>query len=301
MTSLTGADLNNPRATSIDSLTIAITRHDESDAQLLGALHSLAGQRKVRAAVLVIGQRHSPTVADYCADSPRGEICFHYSTLPACGISRARNRAIALCQTGLLLFTEPDVRPDAYWAHYLSETLASGAAVAGGRILPDWQCRPPLVARCGLIMDLYSLLDLGPGQRETSKVVGCNFGINTTVLGSGLARFDENFGRTPGTLMGGEEMELCQRVGRAGMGIVYDGRALVIHRIDKARASYRWLIRRIHAAGASRAMKGGKPQPTNSPGVHWSTALALPLYVFYVAGYIAHKYHPRQVVAGNPE
>ena len=65
----------------------------------------------------------------------RGDVHFQYRALAPCGISLARNTALCLCRTDILLFTEPDARADPNWAFYLCETLSNGAAVVGGRIL----------------------------------------------------------------------------------------------------------------------------------------------------------------------
>jgi hypothetical protein len=202
---------------------------------LLGALDCLSHQHKVFATVLVLDQRASSEVEQYCLARSDGDVSFRYYSLESCGISRARNEALSLCRTDLLLFTEPDARADVNWAHFLCDTLAGGAAVAGGRILPDWERRPLMVAGTGLILDLYSLLDLGESRRKSEKVVGCNFGIHIATLGSQHAYFDENYGRTPGTLMGGEEMDLCTRAANDGLSVMYDGRALVRHCIGKER------------------------------------------------------------------
>lgn len=280
-------------------MTISVTRHDEPDTLLLGALNCLASQQGVLAAVLVFDQCSSIEIEQYCTNRPDGDVHFLYFSMQPCGISRARNQALQFCRTDLLLFTEPDARPDTNWAHYLSETLAGGAAVAGGRILPEWEGRPPIVAGSGLVMDMYSLLDLGDSRRASEKVVGCNFGINIANLGARYAYFDENLGRTPGTLMGGEEVDLCLRAANAGLPVMYDGRALVIHLIAKERSGYHWLARRIYSAGKSRAMKGGRPRTSNPLGIHWRTALAFPLYLIYVLGFLSYKREARTRLSAN--
>jgi hypothetical protein len=279
------------------SVTIAITRHDEPDELLLGALDCLQALQKVSATVLVMDQQPSSDIEKYCVAPRSGAVNFQYCTLAPCGISRARNTALKITCTDLLLFTEPDARVSSNWAFYLCQTLSGGAVIVGGRILPEWECRPLIVASTGLIMDLYSLLDMGGGRRTSTKVIGCNFGIHISALGDSLAYFDENYGRSPGTLEGGEEIDLCNRAANNGLCIMYDGRALIRHRITRERISYRWLARRIHAAGKSRALKGGTPRPTNNPGVRWTSLLLLPLYCVYILGFLSYKYEARRLVA----
>ena len=89
--------------------------------------------------------------------------------------------------------------------------------------------------------------------------------------------------------MGGEETELCRRAISENLSVVYDGRALVTHIISRERIGYRWLAKRVHAAGKSRSMDGGFPRPTNPSTFSYTTLLALPLYVFYVLGYLSYK------------
>jgi len=256
---------------------------------LLGALACLAKQKRVQARILILDQCYSTGVEQFCEASSNEQLQFQYVTLPPCGISRARNEAIRRSEETIVLFTEPDAHPDALWASYLSDTLGQGAAVAGGRIVPEFEVLPPIVAKSGLIRDLYSLLDLGGEVKPSEKVVGCNFGINRAQINQGEPFFDETYGRARGSLKGGEEVDLCRRVIEGGGKVMYDGRAVVTHLIGKERCTYLWLIRRIFAAGQSRAQLGGQPNPSNKVGMSWHTLLSLPLYGFYLLGYLGTK------------
>jgi len=275
------------------SVSISITRHLEKDHLLLEALSSLARLREVRGEILILDQKYSATIDAFCDTVPQTGLQFRYLPIESCGIAQARNMAIELCQEELLLFTEPDALVSPNWACRLGETLAAGAAMVGGRIIPAWRATAPIVVRSRLIQDLYSLLDLGTEVKPTHKIVGCNFGINLALIGRENASFNPAFGRVPGSLAGGEETELCRRVRAAGHDVVYDGRAVVEHQIGIERCTYRWLIRRIYAAGRSRSQQGGLPDPTNKGGWDWYTLLALPLYTFYIFGFIAGKLGPR--------
>ncbi|MDA9981891.1 glycosyltransferase [Gammaproteobacteria bacterium] len=271
----------------LPNVTVAVTRHDEPDEMLIACLDRLAAQQDITATILVFDQNPSTRMRQHTMNfqGKRG-IQFTYVEIHPCGISKARNLAVQYCQTDILLFTDPDIRVDNLWASHLYQTLTNGAAIAGGRILPDWEKHPMFITRSSLIRDQYSLYDLGVVVVPCGKVIGCNFGINMTRLGAEIAQFDENYGRRYGTLLGGEEVELCERARAAGKKIVYDGQALTLHRIDSTRQSYRWLIRRLYAAGKSRANRGGKPNPTNSLTLDWSTLVAIPLFAFYILGYL---------------
>lgn len=267
------------------TLSVAITRHGESDDLLVQALTSLAAQKDVKARILVLDQQISTEIKKFCSRT-YGKVSFEYDNIDSCGIAQARNEAIKRCKGGIILFTEPDATAHPDWAAKLGETLNGGATVAGGRILPRWARRPPIITRSALVQDLYSLLDLGEGIRLNNKVIGCNFGINLSKLNMVSPIFHRAYGRHPGTLMGGEEIELCRRVLCQGGEVIYDGRAIVDHHIGHERCSYRWLLRRIYAAGCSRALLGGMPNPTNRVKKDRYTAIALPFYCFYLVGYV---------------
>ena len=268
---------------SVINIAITLTRFNEPSWLLWQALECLSRQTGVEADVLLFDQRDDPETRCRAESLSRAGVRFHYQVIPAVGLSFARNRALADSPHDMILFTEPDALPDERWASHLSHSLAQpGVAVVGGRILPSWHRKPLALTRSRLITEQYSMLDLGDGEIDCPQLVGVSFGVNRRLLGDD-AFFDENLGRRNGILLSGEETDLCRRA--RGLRNVYNGRALTHHQVLPDRITYVWIMRRILAAGVSRALRGGRPSSVHGLGV-WDR-LVLPLILpFYTVGYL---------------
>lgn len=265
--------------------TVSLTRFGEPDALVEQTLESLAVQQDVRLQILLLDQSDAETSLDMaCSRLSSSRIQFEYKKIPAHSLSRARNTAIALTCTDLLLFIDPDAICAPDWAAVLIESLQrEKIGVAGGRILPIWGKTPGWLAQSTVVRDQYSILDLGEGTADVDRVVGASFGINVARLGRDM-RFDENLGRRDGRLFGGEETDFCRRCRTMGKTVLYNGGAIVKHQIPVERMSFRWLARRMYYAGIGRCMAGGKPSPSR-PLNAWDY-LALPFILpSYVLGY----------------
>lgn len=269
-------------------VSIAITRYAEPDAVLLDALEGLAAQRAVRAEVLLLDQAPSTRITEACRALSNTCIRFRSEAIEVKGLSFARNEAIRRATTERLLYLDADAAPDRDWAQRLARALSGDSVgVVGARILPRWQARPLLLANAPLVRDQYSVFDLGTGVREVSRVVGAGFGIHLGRLGRD-AYFDERLGRRPGTLISGEEAELCHRARARGLRVVYDGSALVHHQILPERIRYRWLLRRFFYTGLNRAWLGGTPNPSE-PLCGWDYVALAVVLPSYLAGFLVGR------------
>ncbi|WP_200343465.1 glycosyltransferase family 2 protein [Rhodovibrio sodomensis] len=269
---------------SAEPATVAITRSREPDWLLVNTLRHLARQSGVRLTVLVLDQQDSAVVRTKIEALQEPEVRFVYAPIAPCGISEARNRALQLCETDLLLYCDTDCSPDPLWAGELIAALAEpDVAIAGSRILPRWAARPLAVARSRLVQEMYSLLDFGPESLDVGKVVGC-YAVRRSRLG-GEAYFEDGRGRAGGTLRGGEETDLCRRLAARGQRVRYVGSALVWHEIQPERIRYRWLARRVFAQGRDRAGEGRAPQPSHKLAFSDLGALTF-ILPFYAAGYL---------------
>ncbi len=266
-------------------ITITLTRHDEPDALVQGTLESLGKQRNVRAWVHFYDQRHSPELASLCGALSSPRITFQAHPVEKMALSPARNLAFEACKTDRLLYLDADARPRPDWAINLAQALdGEKVAVAGSRILPDWHGAPLFPARSAIVREQYSLLDLGNETFTVNKVIGAGFGVDRAKLGE-EAYFDVNLGRRSGTLLGGEETDLCRRAIQAGYSVVYCGASIVDHFVPAERLTWRWLMRRFYYAGVNRAINKGPPQPANR--MSWANILPLvPLLPAYVLGYV---------------
>jgi GT2 family glycosyltransferase len=265
--------------------TIALTRYQEPNWLLWETLDAVAAQQGLTGEVLVLDQAGDEATAARVASIARPGWSFQWYPIAARSLSYARNRAIEMSRFPLVLFLDSDALADPRWASELAATLAkAGVGVAGGRIMPKWHRRPLFITKSRFAREQYSLLDYGPGEAAVAKVVGAGFGIHRERLGQD-ARFDERLGRRAGLLLGGEETDLCARAARAGVGVRYNGRAVVYHQVLPERIRYSWLLKRIFYAGVSRALRGGAPSSTHRLTL-WDLVFMPVILPVYIVGYL---------------
>jgi glucosyl-dolichyl phosphate glucuronosyltransferase len=167
------------------------------------------------------------------------------------GLSRARNRGLAVTDAPVVAFIDDDGRARPGWVAGLLDAFATSpsAAVAGGPIALRWGAGRPR----WLTADLepwYSGLDLGPVARPldaSETLYGANFAVRRDVALS-VGGFDTRLGRAGRSLRSGEESDLIARM-RAHGEIRYTPAAVVDHEVLPDRLSRRWLLRRTFAYG----------------------------------------------------
>ena len=268
-------------------VTITLTRLSEPDALLEKVLARLASQSGVAGEILLIDQKPGSSIR---AESHSNANWTGRTVLkPLPGLSAARNLSLAEASHDLVLFCDADALAHQGWAAALSGALSRPeVAVAGCRILPAWSGSPPLLARSRVVLDQYSLYDLGDEEREVARIVGAGFGVDRSACPEEM-RFDEGLGRRGGRLFGGEESDLCHRVKRAGGRVVYVGKAVVDHVIQPERMRLGWILKRLFYAGFGRGGVGGAPNPSQKPG--WADWLFLPVILPpYALGWLASKW-----------
>lgn len=269
------------------SLTITLTRYKESNTLFHETLMGLSLQSGVIGKVLVLDQFYNRETQDYIASFQCENLQFEYIVIEPRSLSFARNHAISLCETDILLYIDSDALPEAYWAYEMGKTFSSGSdiAVVWGKILPKWHKKPLFLIRSDVVKDLYSLLDLGEETKPFSKVVGASFGIHIWLLGK-EAYFNENLWRSAGTLLGWEETDLCKRAIANNLNIMYCWSAVVWHQILPERIKVKWITRRLYWGGYGKRITGWVPGATNKDPSIISTLL-LPVVVLpYVFGYL---------------
>lgn len=263
--------------------TIALTRYREPDSLVSEVIRCGCQQTGVTGEILFLDQQ--PGSRDFAVEHGNGNWTVLQVSCPDKGLSFARNLAIQMARHDYVLFLDADALAEPQWAFGLCNALSEPlVAVAGGRIEPIWSGGEPLFARSRIVRDQYSLLELGHATMEVSRVFGASMGIRRDVCSSEMY-FDEGLGRREGRLVGGEDTDLCARVARAGGHVVYVGSAVVRHVIPAERERLAWMWKRLFYAGHGRAIRGGVPSPSRSPGMaDW---LLLPLTLPpYAAGWL---------------
>jgi glycosyltransferase involved in cell wall biosynthesis len=178
-------------------------------------------------------QARTPLNARYCFE-------------PRQGLSLARNTGVSAARGEVVAFTDDDVTVDSKWIRELVTAFSvTGAAAAGGKILPEWSGPVP----GWLNPQLYSylaLVDNGdePVEMTTPRIYGANFAVRADWLAKN--KFDPKFGRTGGRLRIGEDIALLNAIMEQGGKLYYWPKAVVHHRIDPERMTKRY-FRRWHA------------------------------------------------------
>jgi glycosyltransferase involved in cell wall biosynthesis len=163
------------------------------------------------------------------------------------GKSHAIAAAIAATSGDVLAFTDDDVTVDASWIAIIRRIMRdSNAALVGGPVFPRWEASPPrwlhldtrefnrLAAPLGLLNYGPAALELGP-----RTVLGANMAVRRASINK-VGGFAGHLGKLRGTLLSGEDHELCQRVQAAGLKAMYFPELRVAHwvPIERMRASY---------------------------------------------------------------
>jgi GT2 family glycosyltransferase len=151
------------------------------------------------------------------------------------GKSAVLNRALAIATGEILAFLDDDVLVAETWLEALAGFFATNPAciVAQGAIrIPAPESEDPDVRQ---LMGRYRTiphLDLDSGVREVRLLNGSNFAARRAIFAR-IGGFDERLG--PGASGTSEDVELAQRILRAGIKIAYMSEAVVYHQVDRSR------------------------------------------------------------------
>jgi len=269
---------------------IVVTRYSESDKLVKDCLGALSKQKNITCEVNFLDQRDSKEIYAFCKEMSNKNIKINYIKIPAKTLSYARNYGIKISKASIILFTDSDAIVDENWAKEIFKTFSidKKIAIVGGTSKPKWPGKLKWYHKSNIVKELYSLISLSDEITPVEKVVGVNFAINKDLLGD-QALFNENLGRKPGSLLGGEETDLCSKVGEKGFLVYYNPKAIIHHQIQEERMSLRWVLKRMYYGGVSRAARGGKPKTFHKERNIYDRIILPILLVPYIIGYIMEK------------
>ncbi len=200
-------------------------------------------------------------------------------TEPRPGKSRAVARAVAVAAGDILAFTDDDVNVDEAWIGELRRAMRADPdlALVGGPVAPRWERQPPRWLPehgvRGRLAAPLALVDYGPteGPLGDRTAVGANLAVRRDVF-ERVGGFVTHLGKLAGTLLGGEDHDLCDRVRAAGLRTGYVPTARVRHWVPANRLRLRYFVDWFYWSGITFAVLEGDRQPARS-------LAGVPLYV----------------------
>ena len=177
------------------------------------------------------------------------------------GKSHALQQAIGIAAGDVLAFTDDDVLVDKAWLTAIREAMAdSGIALAGGPVTPRWERKPPrwlgaAVDNYGRLLAPLALLDYGPSAADLGPrtFLGANMAIRRDVL-QRLGGVAVHLGKLRGTLLSGEDHDLCLRVQAAGFLARYAPGMRVRHWVPASRTRLRYFLNWFFWSGITNAV-----------------------------------------------
>jgi glycosyltransferase involved in cell wall biosynthesis len=226
--------------------------------ELLAACLASVGQQTLdELEIVVVDNGSSDGTAAYLADWRREGT--HRVTVaePVAGLSRARNRGLAVAAGDIALFLDDDAIAPVSWA--ASHVAAYGderVVGAGGPVVLRFPHGRPAWAVTEL-EHWWSALDHGDVPCPFPPPHG-PYGTNMSVrrvTALEVGGFDTDLGRVGDSLLSSEEADLSERLWAMGGLIRYEPDAVVIHQVTRNRLRVRWLLKRGWAQGRSNARR----------------------------------------------
>ncbi len=176
------------------------------------------------------------------------------------GKSNAVATALDVAGGDVIAFTDDDVDVDPAWMDAIREVMSDpGIALAGGPVLPRWETPPPRWLRAsveayGRLAAPLGLLDYGSESFPLGPrtVLGANLAVRADVLRK-LGGYAPHLGKLRGTLLSGEDHELCARVQSAGFRAVYWPELRVTHWVPASRMRARYSMAWFYWSGITHA------------------------------------------------
>jgi hypothetical protein len=234
------------------------------------ALASLAAQTLPanRYEIIVVDNASTDATRELVTRELSGIPQLRYLLEPRLGVSHARNAGWRAARAPLVAYLDDDAVAAPDWlACAVSAFAAAGSAPGclGGPVLPIWEVPRPAWLPDELLPYLTVLeLEQGPGPMPRGKFL---YGTNSVFPRERLAEiggYAPELGPIGRWHRSGEDTFVQKQLRERGHALWYDPSLRVQHRVPAARATPRWVLRRLYLEGLSRArqrLQAGAPGP----------------------------------------
>jgi glycosyltransferase involved in cell wall biosynthesis len=261
-------------------ITIILCTHNRCESLAI-ALNSVAASilpESIEWAVLVVDNNSRDRTLEVVQDFDRrypGR--FRYMFEPHPGKSYALNSGIREAEGDVLAFMDDDVTVEPMWLQNLTAALDDEKwSGAGGRILPQWNSKPP---RWLPVKERYGLAPLAVFDPDipAGPLNEAPFGTNMAFRKKVLEKYDGfriDLGPRPGSEIRNEDTELGRRLLEAGERLRYEPLAVVYHAVPENRIQKQYFLTWWFDKARADIREFGIPCDTK-----WFLA-GVPLYMF---------------------
>jgi len=197
-----------------------------------------------------------------------------YVQQPRPGLSLARDTGVNAAIGQWVAYIDDDALAAPDWLEAILETyqLHPDAVAVGGKVMGKWEGPIPtwFDSTCERAV---SVVDWGPDikpLRFPEWVCGTNYSVKRELVLE-LGGHDPNLGRRDKLRLGGEEVELQQRIEKAGLLVMYNPNAFVHHHIPHKRLTKKYYLGQQYWAGRTQYLVDQKHSK-------WQDRVFQPLY-----------------------